>query len=417
MAGPGASPAPSPDHLDALAAKLTQAANALRQKSTSPNGNGAAKESLSTAAEAQKAGVAALRGMTSPKERFLDLMLIPPAMGVLRVFLHWGALERIPRDCITPISYAQLADELGAEVELVRRLAWVLVAAGFLKQIGDDEVVNTPNAVMLIGNVTLRGVLDVVAEQVRAAMVLPKYFERYGRVEPTQQRGSPWTFARGQPDKTIWEIMSADPEEVEVFAKSMRASSRFYPMLSPYDFSWIVEKPVEDQSRPLVVDLAGSDGESLLSILRNTPGLPAERCVLQDLPHVLEDNAKMRQEEEIKALQKVPIDIFKDEPVKGALVYQIRRTLHDYADADVLQVLRLIHNSMASDSRLLIVECIMTNPPTPMAAAVDLFMCITAGKERTIEMFENLAADAGLRITNVVPGETSEMGVLECMKI
>jgi hypothetical protein len=59
----------------------------------------------------------------------------------------------------------------------------------------------------------------------------------------------------------------------------------------------------------------------------------------------------------------------------------------------------------------------MTNPPTPMAAAVDLFMCITAGKERTIEMFENLAADAGLRITNVVPGETSEMGVLECMKI
>ncbi|CAM6005888.1 unnamed protein product [Sphagnum balticum] len=122
MAGPGASPAPSPDHLDALAAKLTQAANALRQKSTSPNGNGAAKESLSTAAEAQKAGVAALRGMTSPKERFLDLMLIPPAMGVLRVFLHWGALERIPRDCITPISYAQLADELGAEVELVREL-------------------------------------------------------------------------------------------------------------------------------------------------------------------------------------------------------------------------------------------------------------------------------------------------------
>lgn len=164
-------------------------------------------------------------------------------------------------------------------------------------------------------------------------MVLPKYFERYGRVEPTQQRGSPWTFARGQPDKTIWEIMSADPEEVEVFAKSMRASSRFYPMLSPYDFSWIVEKSVEDQGRPLVVDLAGSDGESLLSILRNTPGLPAERCVLQDLPHVLEDNAKMRQEEEIKALQKVPIDIFKDEPVKGKLIWDcLYQTLRNETD-------------------------------------------------------------------------------------
>lgn len=72
---------------------------------------------------------------------------------------------------------------------------------------------------------------------------------------------------------------------------------------------------------------------------------------------------------------------------------------------------------MAPDSRLLIVELIMASPPTPLAAAVDLFMCITAGKERTIEMFERLTADAGLRITRVVPGKSSEMGVLECMKI
>lgn len=34
-------------------------------------------------------------------------------------------------------------------------------------------------------------------------MVFPKYFERYGRIELTQQRGSPETFLRGQPDKTI----------------------------------------------------------------------------------------------------------------------------------------------------------------------------------------------------------------------
>ncbi|KAF3762847.1 S-adenosyl-L-methionine-dependent methyltransferase [Cryphonectria parasitica EP155] len=124
-----------------------------------------------------------------------------------------------------------------------------------------------------------------------------------------------------------------------------------------------------------------------------------------------------------KALKKVPIDFFKEKPVKdshssaGALVYQIRRTLHDYADADALNMLRLIAKAMAPDSRLLIVELAMTNPPTPLAAAVDLFMFITAGKERTIEMFERLTADAGLRITRVVPGKTSGMGVLECMKV
>ena len=88
-----------------------------------------------------------------------------------------------------------------------------------------------------------------------------------------------------------------------------------------------------------------------------------------------------------------------------------------YFSKAVLLEAQLIAKAMAPNSRLLIVELIMTNPPTPFAAAVDLFMCITAGKERTIEMFESLTADAGLRITRVVPGKTSEMGVLECMKV
>ncbi|PYH65805.1 S-adenosyl-L-methionine-dependent methyltransferase [Aspergillus vadensis CBS 113365] len=417
MPGDIQSSALPPDQLDALAAQLTQAATCLRQNSNSSNGNGTNKENLGTAPAVGNAGIAtALRNLMTPKEHFLDLMLIPAAMGVLRVFLHWGALERIPRDCITPISYTKLAEQLGAEVELVRRLAWTLVAAGFLKQVGTDQLVNTPNSVVLIDNPTMKGILDVVSQQVSAAMAFPKYFEHYGRVEPTQQRGSPWTFARGQPDKTIWEIMKEDPDEVEGFAKSMRNSSRFYPMPGPYDFSWIIDHPIEDKTRPLLVDIAGSDGEALLSILRNTPGLLPERCVLQDLPHVLDDVVVTRPEEEIKALKKVPLDFSKEEPVKGALVYHIRRTLHDYSDTDALNILRLISKAMAPDSRLLIVELIMNNPATPLAAAVDLFMCITAGKERTIEMFERLTADAGLRITRVVPGKTSEMGVLECMK-
>lgn len=181
MPGPISSSALSPDQLDALAAELTQAATRLRQKN---NSNGTKKENLGTASIVANAGIAALRSLMTPKDRFLDLMLIPAAMGVLRVFLHWGALERIPRDCVTPISYAKLAEQLGAEVGLLSeyiywtgdvsglevdlriagRLAWTLVAAGFLKQVGTDQVVNTPNSVVLIDNPTLKGVLDVVSQ-------------------------------------------------------------------------------------------------------------------------------------------------------------------------------------------------------------------------------------------------------------
>lgn len=184
-------------------------------------------------------------------------------------------------------------------------------------------------------------------------MVFPKYFERYGRVEPTQQRGSPWTFSRGQPDKTIWEIMQEDPDEVEGFAKSMRVSSGFYPVPGPYDFSWIADHPIEDKSRPLLVDVGGSDGEVLLSILRNTPGLSAERCVLQDLPHVLDDVAMTRQEEEIKALKKVPIDFFREGPVKG----ELSRILTDVKP-------RLTHSLQEPLSTISAAPCTITPTPT-----------------------------------------------------
>lgn len=46
----------------------------------------------------------------------------------------------------------------GLEVDLrtAGRLAWTLVAAGFLKQVGIDQVVNTPNSVALLKSITRR---------------------------------------------------------------------------------------------------------------------------------------------------------------------------------------------------------------------------------------------------------------------
>lgn len=123
MPGVKSSSAPSPDQLDALAAQLTQVSIRLRQRNDPSNGNGEKKENLGTASVVANAGIAALRSLMTPKECFLDLMLVPAAMGVLRVFLHWGALEFIPRDCVTPISYAELAEQLGAEVGLLSELS------------------------------------------------------------------------------------------------------------------------------------------------------------------------------------------------------------------------------------------------------------------------------------------------------
>lgn len=97
----------------------------------------------------------------------------------------------------------------------------------------------------------------------------------------------------------------------------------------------------------------------------------------------------------------------------GALVYYMRRCLHDYSDAECVGILRHISAAMAADSRLLIVETLLGSPPSPLQAAMDLVMLTISGKERTLDGFREIAAQAGLRVTAVseIPGGNA---VVEC---
>jgi hypothetical protein len=97
----------------------------------------------------------------------------------------------------------------------------------------------------------------------------------------------------------------------------------------------------------------------------------------------------------------------------GALVYYMRRCLHDYSDEEGVGILKTIANAMAPDSKLLIVEMLLRDPPSPLQAAMDLLMMSISGKERTLENFREITGKAGLEITLVsqIPGGSA---VIEC---
>ncbi len=101
---------------------------------------------------------------------------------------------------------------------------------------------------------------------------------------------------------------------------------------------------------------------------------------------------------------------------KGALVYYMRRCLHDYGDDECVAMLQQLSGAMASDSKLLIVEQVMSNPPSQFAIATDLVMLTIGGKERTLEGFQALTEAAGLRIENVYRNEGTDAAVVECVK-
>lgn len=101
----------------------------------------------------------------------------------------------------------------------------------------------------------------------------------------------------------------------------------------------------------------------------------------------------------------------------GALIYYIRRCLHDYGDDDCVDILRQLQQAMTEESRVLIVEQVYTNPPTAFAAATDIIISSLGGKERTVEGFEDITGRAGLKIAKVHPTPGSDVAVIECVKV
>ena len=71
---------------------------------------------------------------------------------------------------------------------------------------------------------------------------------------------------------------------------------------------------------------------------------------------------------------------------------------------------------MAADSRVLIAEQILTDPPKPQASAIDLIMLNIGGKERTRTMFDKVITKTGLELIGFQSRSGSEHGVLECKK-
>jgi O-methyltransferase len=97
-------------------------------------------------------------------------------------------------------------------------------------------------------------------------------------------------------------------------------------------------------------------------------------------------------------------------------VYYLRRCLHDYSNAECVGILQHIADAMAEDSRLLVVELVLANPPNELGAAVDIYMMMISGVERTAEGFKAIIEAAGLKMLKVWEADGSDYGVIECVK-
>jgi hypothetical protein len=181
----------------------------------------------------------------------------------------------------------------------------------------------------------------------------------------------------------VWEYRAKHPTERKLFDSAMTSMSEQVAeaVVDAYDFS----------RYDTVVDIGGGRGRLLSGIVERYPTVTG---ILFDQPDVVAG---------VEGVEAVGGSFFDSVPRGDALV--LKSVIHDWADAESIEILRVCRRSIPDDGRVLLVEQLLDRSPDPVRTAFsDLNMLVmTGGRERTTDEYRALLAAAELDLTDIVP--------------
>lgn len=204
-----------------------------------------------------------------------------------------------------------------------------------------------------------------------------------------------------------WEYREAHPEADSIFNAAMTglAAGVAEAVVKDYDFSGI----------DVLVDVGGGQGALLAAILNANPRLHG---ILFDQPHVLPVAETLLEHAGVASRCRLVGGSFFDSVPAGANAYIMKNIIHDWDDTSSVRILRLCRDAMAAEGKVLLVERVIQagNDPDP-AKFMDVNMLVMlGGRERTVDDFRTLLAEAGLRLTHVIPTQWG-FSVIEGMSV
>jgi hypothetical protein len=278
---------------------------------------------------------------------------------------------------------AELADDAGAQADVLERVLLHLVSVGLLDR---DEsgafCLTRPGRQLLVE--TGKGApppwLDLGNPLGRAELSFTRLLDavRTGEAAYAAQHGS-----------TFWADLDADPAWSAQFdaALARGVDRRAREVAQAYDWAALGD----------VVDVGGGDGTLLVALLRAHPTLrgtvldrslgPAKRAL---------DDAELSER-----ANAVAGSFFEPLPA-GAGGYILSRIQSNWSDADVRTILRRCSEAAGAHGRVIVMDEFVADGA--VSTENDLRMlAYFGGKERTAGQVRDLAADVGLSLTAAIP--------------
>jgi O-methyltransferase domain/Dimerisation domain len=326
------------------------------------------------------------RGMDAAIElqRMLNGYQVSQAIHVAVVLRLSDVLAEGPR------TSAELAAASGADDQSLRRLLHALTLVGLYTCDSDGRFANTE----------LGAALRSDAPQSVAAwgefIGRPYHWLAWASLEHSVRTGE--NAFRAVHGMSVWEYRREHPDEAVVFDRAMTAQSGIVAdaITRAYDFS----------GSATVVDVGGGRGGLLAAILARYPSV---RGVLFDQPDVVAGAGELLAAAYVADRCSMIGGSFFDAVPDGGDTYLLKAVIHDWPDAEAVEIMRTCRRAVPVHGTLLLVEQLLDDGPDARRTAFsDLNMLVaTGGQERTVDEYRSLLTAASFRLDRVVSTDSN----------
>jgi hypothetical protein len=260
-----------------------------------------------------------------------------------------------------PRSVDELAEESGADPDVLHRLLRALASDGIFAEVEPRVFANTETSAQLTDD----------GWAAFARLFGGPWLQAVAALDASGEASFPRVFG-----DEYWSWLGRHPEERALFDRSMEQG--WQHRIERLD-------AVGFRGDETVVDVGGGNGSLLRALLDRHPGL---RGVVFDLPETVRDESSFGER-----LTFAEGSFF--ETVPPGDVHVLSTIIHDWDDESARRILRAVH--AAGAERLVLIESIVEPGNEPSGAKwLDLLMLvISAGRERTEEEWRALLRSAG----------------------
>jgi hypothetical protein len=284
-----------------------------------------------------------------------------------------------------PKSAEELATQIGADPRALYRLMRATACVGVLSEGADGKFSETPLSAVLRSNAnpSLRAFAMMHGRDWHGlGWSHLDYCVRTGKQALDKIYGMP-----------IFQFFVKHPEEGQLFQQSMSDLSMIDgpAVAEAYSFG-------EIQS---IVDVGGGHGLLLATILARNAHM---KGTLYDMPHVVAGAKGGPLTPVMERCTLASGDMFTSVPA-GADAYIMKHIIHDWPDEGCINILKACRKGVNPGGKLLVVDHVI-QPGNDFAPGkfLDLQMLIfPGGCERTEGQFRDLFAEAGWRLSRVIP--------------